>query len=38
MEKISKKTFVPSVEMDKAKKVIGETVDKFTPSFLQGDQ
>jgi hypothetical protein len=38
MEKISKKTFVPSVEMDKAKKVIGETVDRFTPSFLQGDQ
>jgi hypothetical protein len=38
MEKISKKTFVPSVEMDKAKKVIVDTADKFTPSFLQGDQ
>ena len=38
MEDMSKKTFVPSVAIDKTKEVAGEVVEKITPSFLEGEQ
>lgn len=37
MEDMSKKTFVPSVAIDKTKEVAGEIVEKITPSFLRGE-
>ena len=37
MEDMSKKTFVPSVAIDKTKEVAGEIVEKITPSFLEGE-
>ena len=38
MEDMSKKTFVPSVAMDKGKEVITDLTKQVAPSFLQGDQ